>query len=217
MKRELRIISALAIMVVIAVLIATSLYRKSVAKVESEKASIAARPELVRDDSPTLGSKDAPVTIVEFLDPECESCKAFFPIMKEVLKKYEGKVFFVVRYMGFHRSSMMAVAATEAAGLQGQYWQMQELLFSTAEEWGHHPEPVRSFFVGYASTLGLDINRFEEELDNHTWTAKVQRDMADGAILGVKSTPTIFINGRQLADLSQASLEEAIERALLSR
>ncbi len=217
MKREFKIISVLGIIIVIVGLIATKLYRDSVAKVGSEKVSSPLQPEFVREDSPTLGSKDAPVTIVEFLDPECESCKAFFPIMKDVLKKYEGKVFFVVKYMGFHRSSMMAIAATEAAGLQGQYWQMQEHLFSTAEEWGHQPEPVRSLFVGYANTLGLDMKRFETDLDRDTWKAKVQRDMADGAILGVKSTPTIFINGRLLPDLSQASLEEAVESALSSR
>jgi protein-disulfide isomerase len=74
---------------------------------------------LVRPDSPTLGSSDAPVTLVEFLDPECESCAAFAPIVKKILQDYDGKVRLVVRYMPLHHNSLRAAALTEAAGEQG--------------------------------------------------------------------------------------------------
>ncbi len=217
MKKEAKIIAALAAVVVAGLLVATYIYRGSTSKLSSENQAHGLREEFVRDDSATMGPKDAAVTVVEFLDPECESCKAFYPIMKDVLKAYDGKVHFVVRYMGFHRSSMMAVAATEAAGLQGKYWEMQEHLFATAEEWGHQPTPIRSFFVSYARTLGLDVNRFETDLDDPKWATKVQRDMADGAALGVKSTPTIFVNGVPLAELSQDVVESSIESALKSK
>lgn len=215
MKKELKIILALGTTVVAGLLVAASLYRGSAAKTTSTASQWRGlRQEFVREDSATLGPKDAPVTVVEFLDPECESCKAFFPIMKNTLKKYEGSIYFVVRYMGFHRSSMMAVAATEAAGLQGKYWEMQEHLFATAEEWGHHPMPIRSFFVNYARALGLDVERFQADLNDPKWSQKVQRDMADGAVLGVKATPTVFVNGITLIDLSQEALENSIESAL---
>ena len=212
MKKELKIILALGAIVLTGLIVAAYAYRSQLDKTTSETQSNGQR--LVREDSATLGPKEAPVTVVEFLDPECESCKAFYPIMKDVLKKYEGKVHFVVRYMAFHRSSMVAVAATEAAGLQGKYWEMQEHLFATAEEWGHQPAPIRSFFVSYARVLGLDLERFQTALDDPKWAVKVQRDMADGAVLGAKSTPTIFVNGMVLPELSQEGLERLIESAL---
>ncbi len=116
--------------------------------------------------------------------------------------------------MAFHRSSMMAIAATEAAGLQGKYWEMQEHLFATAGEWGHQSTPNSSFFINYASTLGLDVDQFQKDLDDPKWTQKVQRDMADGAVLGVRGTPTIFVNGVVLPQLSPEALESSIESAL---
>lgn len=210
MKKEVKILLALSSAIALATIFGLRAYKTS----SGGSSERSVRSELVREDSPTLGSRDSSVTIVEFLDPECESCKAFFPVMKDVLKKYEGKVYFVVRYMAFHKSSQMAVAATEAAGLQGKYWQMQEYLFSTTDEWSHQPTPNRAYFIKYAVELGLDLTSFERDLDDNRWITKVNRDMADGQTLGVRGTPTIFINGVRLESLNQASLESAIESVL---
>jgi protein-disulfide isomerase len=214
MKRELKIIVGLAAIVLTGLAIAIYAYRQGNTERSLEVRADGRREELIREDSAALGPKDAPVTVVEFLDPECESCKAFYPIMKEVLTKYDGKVRFAVRYMALHRSSMVAVAATEAAGQQGKYWEMQEHLFATAEEWGHQEAPIKSFFVSYARVLGLDMERFQADFDDPRWAVKVQRDMADGAAMGVKATPTIFVNGVVLPELSQEALESSIERVL---
>jgi len=210
MKRETKSIVATFAFMIAAFALGAVLYKQA-----TKSAGVQVIPDgLIHDDSPTLGPKDAPVTIVEFLDPECESCKAFYPIMKEVLKTYEGRVRFVVRYMSFHRSSAVAVAATEAGGLQGKYWEMQGHLFATAEEWGHKETPIKSLFVNYARDLGLDVERFETDLEDPKWAAKIQRDMADGSKFGVKATPTIFVNGALLEELSQSALENSIEKAL---
>lgn len=175
---------------------------------------VSLRPEFVRDDSPTLGPKTAKVTIVEFLDPECESCRAFHPIMKETLKAYEGGVHFVVRYMAFHTSSSLAVAATESAGLQGKYWEMQDLLFNAADEWSHKPTPESGYFIKYAADLGLDVEKFKQDLNDPKWQQKIARDMADGKVVGVNGTPTIFINGERLKNLGASDLRAAIEAQL---
>ena len=169
---------------------------------------------LVRPDSPTLGPADAPVTLVEFLDPECESCGAFHPTVKRILKDYDGKVRLVVRYMPFHPNSVLAATVTEAAGEQGKYWEMQELLFRRQPEWGeihghggHAAPPVRRepagvLFERYAAELGLEWRGCAPRSPG-TLRPKVERDKRDGQTLGVSKTPTFFVNGRQLARFSQ--------------
>jgi len=139
MRKEIKILVLIGVAVVIAAMIGARYYRESL---QSERKSTAANSPLVRPDSPSLGLADAPVTLVEFLDPECESCRAFYPTVKRILKDYDGKVRLVVRYMTFHQNSALAATFTEAAGEQGKYWEMQETLFRRQPEWGErHGEP----------------------------------------------------------------------------
>lgn len=213
MKREVKVVAALAGLVV-AALIAAAVFYKAQQPASTAAAPGGAPQELIRGDSWALGPADAPVTLVEFLDPECESCAAFFPKVKEVLRDYDGKIRFVVRYMPLHKSSLMAVAATEAAGKQGKYWEMQSLLFLRAGEWGHRPVPEPAIFVGFARELGLDAAQFEAELASPAWSQKAMRDMADGRTVGVNGTPTFFINGAMLEVLDDANLRTALDGAL---
>jgi protein-disulfide isomerase len=172
------------------------------------------REELVRPDSHAQGPENAPLTVVEFLDPECESCMAFYPIMKSFLDENQGKVRFVVRYMAFHVSSEMAVAALESAALQGKYWEYLETLFTMAGEWGHRPQPEIGFFEKYAEGHGLDLVRFRSDMQNPKWKALVERDMKDGQTMGVRGTPTVFLNGEMLDGLDSTSLRFASRRHL---
>ncbi|HEX6186055.1 MAG TPA: thioredoxin domain-containing protein, partial [Pyrinomonadaceae bacterium] len=200
-------------------------YRSSVQG--ERKGDASADGPLVRPDSPTLGPADAPVTLVEFLDPECESCGAFHPTVKRILKDYDGKVRLVVRYMPFHPNSVLAATVTEAAGEQGKYWEMQELLFRRQPEWGeihghggHAPapaarrEPPAVLFERYAAELGLDVERVRAAVAERRYASKVERDRRDGQSLGVAKTPTFFVNGRQLARFSQQDLRALIEEEL---
>jgi protein-disulfide isomerase len=167
------------------------------------------REDMVRPDSHAQGPENAPLTIVEFLDPECEACKAFFPTMKKFLEENKKNVRFVVRYMAFHTSSAMAIAALESAGLQGKYWEYLETLFVSAEEWGHKEKPDAAFFEKYAENLGLSMYKFKTDMTDPKWTTLIQRDMADGQTLGVKGTPTIFMNGEKLRSLDYSALVAA--------
>lgn len=169
---------------------------------------------LVRPDSPTLGPADAPVTIVEFLDPECESCRAMFPVVKGILEQYRDRVRLVVRYFPLHNNSVLAAAATEAAGIQGKYWEMQELLFERQPEWGEQQTPQTALFVQYAQQLGLDIDRFSEDLQRVEFQERIARDQADGQSVGVNGTPTFFVNGKPVNQLSRSALVGAIEAEL---
>lgn len=226
MKKEVKILVALLILVVVGVAVAARLYSASQppppsARTESGAGSASGsgygmnfREELIRPDSHARGPENAPLTVVEYLDPECESCRAFHPIMKQFLAENEGKVRFVVRYMAFHTSSRMAIAAIESAGLQGRSWDMLDILFEMADEWSHKPEPVPAYFEKYADRIGLDMAKFKESFVDQKWLALADRDMADGKILGVKGTPTVFVNGDQLRDLSPSGLRSKAQEVL---
>jgi protein-disulfide isomerase len=174
----------------------------------------AAEAVLIKADSPTLGPTDAKVTIVEFLDPECETCRAMFPHVKRILKEYEGRVRLVVRYFPLHNNSILAAAANEAAGEQGKYWEMQELLFTNQPTWGEQRTPQTDAFMSYATQLGLDIEKFRAAMNKPEYAQKAERDLADGKIARVQGTPTFFFNNRQIRALSYEELKQAVEDAL---
>ena len=226
MRKEVKILALIAVVVVVAAVVGARYYRDSVQGVRRPSAN--ADGPLVRPDSPALGPADAPVTLVEFVDPECESCGAFHPTLKRILKDYDGKVRLVVRYMPFHPNSVLAATVTEAAGEQGKYWEMQELLFRRQPEWGEihghgaphaaaapaRREPAPVLFERYAAELGLDVERVRAAVAERRYAAKVERDRRDGAGLGVTKTPTFFVNGRQLARFSQQDLRALIDDEL---
>ena len=229
MSKEIKILALIVFVVAIVAVLGANYYRKAMESApvvvnknnNSGKSSIS--PEtLVRPDSATLGVPDAPVTLVEFLDPECESCAAFSPVVKKIMKDYEGKIRLVIRYMPLHHNSMRAATLTEAAGEQGKYWQMQDLLFQRQPEWGERhgapssaPKPdVNALFDKYAMELGLDLEKINAAVKENRYQEKLDRDRRDGQMLGVRRTPSFFVNGRMLARFSEADLRALIEDEL---
>lgn len=226
MNKEIKILVAIALVVIIGAVIGASYYRNSVQNVpvvvgNGGKSSVNAET-LVRPDSPSLGAADAKVTLVEFLDPECEACAAFSPVVKKILKDYDGKVRLVVRYMPLHPNSARAATLTEAAGEQGKYWEMQELLFQKHAEWGERhgappsaqPANIDALFEKYAMQTGLDIEKVNSAIMENRYQAKLERDRRDGQALGVRKTPTFFVNGRMLMRFSEYDLRALIEDEL---
>ena len=171
--------------------------------------------QLVREDSWQTGATDAPVTLVEFLDPECESCGAMYPIIEQIREEYGDRLKFVVRYFPLHFNSVLATAAMEAAGRQDRYWEMYALLFERQLEWGEQQTSQRDLFVAYASELGLDVDAFTNDLNDPAIQAKVERDQRDGVAFGVEGTPTFFINGQMVGSMMTADmLRDRIEAEL---
>lgn len=219
MRKEIKILVLIGAVVVIAAIFGARQYRNSV---QNERKSTAVDSPLVRPDSPASGPADAPVTLVEFLDPECESCREFYPRVKQILKDYDGKVRLVVRYMAFHHNSRLAATYTIAAGEQGKYWEMQELLFQRQPEWsaghgepsGQHAPPF-ALFERYAGELGLDLGKLRDSVAQTRHALTIDRDQKDGQSLGVSKTPTFFVNGRQLARFSEADLRSLIDEELM--
>lgn len=219
MRKDIKILVLIGGIVVIAAMIGAKFYRESV---QSQRTSTEVNSTLVRPDSPTLGGANATVTLVEFLDPECESCSAFYPTVKQILKDYDGKVKLVVRYMPFHKNSIIAATFAEAAGEQGKYWEILDVLFSRQLEWGErhgesHMTPIESpnaLFEKYAMEQGLDVEKIKIAVAQNRYAAKLERDKRDGESLGVSRTPTFFVNGRQLARFNEQDLRSLIDEEL---
>jgi protein-disulfide isomerase len=221
MKKEVVLLLAIVAVVVIGGVVGASYYRGKVqAPPEPGKTP---REELVRSDSPTIGPAEAKVTIVEFYDPECEACASFHPAVKALLKEFEGRVRLVSRYATFHKNARIAAIYTEAAGEQGKYWEMQQKLFEKQGEWGEkhgHGAPATpvaspiALFDKYAQELGLNVEQLKISVTDPKHAAKVDRDMRDVSTLNVQRTPTFFVNGRQLARLTQLDLRALIVQEL---
>ena len=166
--------------------------------------------QISTDDQPSKGIESAAVTIVEFTDYQCPSCAETSPVLEKLLNEYKGKVRLVVRDFPLeqHSDAFKAAEAAEAAREQGKYWEYVALLMSNQSALG--PEQLKA----YASQLSLDRKRFDEALDTGKFADKVQRDLRDGVKYGVAGTPTIFINGRPVAQRTYETLKTAIDATL---
>ncbi|CAN5447257.1 hypothetical protein BH10ACI2_BH10ACI2_05980 [soil metagenome] len=227
MRNEIKILAVLGTVVVAAAVFGANYYRNSVQNISVTANNNSNKPksdaaQLIRPDSPSLGPADAKVTLVEFYDPECETCAAFAPTVKRILKDHDGKIRLVTRYMPLHPNSMTAANFTEAAGEQGKYWEAQEMLFKKQPEWGTKhgapPDPaapsVNQLFDKYAKELGIDLTKAAASIKEKRFDAKINQDRKDGQSLGVRQTPTFFVNGRQLANFGEAGLRALIEEEL---
>ncbi|HSL55142.1 MAG TPA: thioredoxin domain-containing protein [Pyrinomonadaceae bacterium] len=161
------------------------------------------------DDDPARGEANAPVTVVEFTDFQCPACAAMHPVLEEILKSYGNKVRFVVRDfpLNQHEWASKAAEAANAANAQGKYFEYITVLFKNQKALD-----IPSL-KKYASQIGLDRARFDAALDRGVYAAEVKKDVEDGEMYGVGSTPTIFVNGVQLQILSAEGLRAAIDRA----
>jgi protein-disulfide isomerase len=222
MGRDVKILGGIAILVVAGAIAGSYFYRSAVQSEPKPTPPSGAAGQLVRPDSPVLGPADAKITLVEFYDPECEACAAFAPTVKKIMKDYDGKIRLVARYMPLHPNSLTAASFTEAAGEQGKYWQAQEMLFTKQPEWGTKhgpptdaPKPdINKLFDKYAMELGLDLDKANQAIKENRFAEKIERDKKDGQSLGVRRTPTFFVNGRELARFGEADLRSLIEEEL---
>jgi protein-disulfide isomerase len=211
-NRELTILLGLGAVIILIIAATLALYNRS--QENAGQLSATDQSRLIREDSPTRGPADAPVTLVEFLDPECEACRAAYPVVEQILEDYEGQIYYVVRYIPNHANSALAVAATEAAGEQGKYWEMQALLFATQPTWGEKQTAQTELFISYAQQLGLDTEQFKASLQNPAYTAKAQRDDQDAKALNVRGTPTFFVNGETVYGMDERAMRALIDEAI---
>lgn len=161
---------------------------------------------LVRPHSPILGPTDAPVTLVEFFDPSCEACRAFHPVITEIRRQFPTQVRVVLRYTLFHEGSDEAARILEAARMQDKFEPVLDALFEEQPGWAVHGAPEMDVAWEIAGNAGLDLGRAETDKLFPGITGTINQDMADVEALGVRQTPTFFLNGKRLENLSASSL-----------
>ncbi len=206
------IIFLVAVIAVVAGIFAfmRSQYREQKQDVVNTQAS----EHLLRDNHPSIGDAAAKVTIIEFLDPECEACAAVDPTIKGLVKEFDGQVYYVVRYMPLHKNSMLAAAALEETRVSGKYFQALSTLFYAQPQWASHHDPKPELIAVILKKLDIDIMDIKPSdlIEKHR--AHIERDQADGKALGVMGTPTLFINGQIVDDMSYQGLKARIQSLL---
>ncbi|MCW3767328.1 MULTISPECIES: thioredoxin domain-containing protein [Paenarthrobacter] len=188
----------------------------SLTKPDPTAAAPAAEAQLVRDDSHRV---TAPVTekaqLVEFLDFECEACLAAQPLVEELKKEFGDRITFVNRYFPLpaHKNSANAALAVEAAAQQGKYEQMYAKMFETQSQWGEKTDSQAPLFRTFAQELGLDLAAYDTAVADDKTKERIRKDIADGTALGVKGTPTFFLNGEMLTLNSKEQFRQLLADA----
>src|SRR5438094_5380551 len=163
------------------------------------------------------GHPDAPATLEEFADFQCPPCGSFASFGEELLKQYDSRLRVVFRNFPLpnHKYAREAALAAEAAGLQGRFWEMHDVLYREQAVWSN-ADNVRELFDSYAGMIGLNLDQFKKDMDEEKTKARVDSDHERGDSLGVQSTPTVFINNRQVGpnDKTPDGLRATIDAAL---
>jgi len=169
---------------------------------------------LIKPHSPIKGAFSAKATLVEFLDPECEACAATYPYVKKIAQEFEKDLQIVVRYMPYHRNSKYVANILEGARAQNKYWEALDLLFATQSQWADHHNPKPELIPLILKPLGLNMDKIVADARAGKYDAQINEDFEDGKKVGVRGTPTFFVNGTMLDELSYDALKSSIERAV---
>jgi len=166
------------------------------------------------------GNPDAPVTLEEYGDFQCPPCSMFAAFLSQLEKEYDSRLRVVFRNfpLAMHEHAREAALAAEAAGLQGRFWEMHDVLYREQETWSKAPN-VRELFESYAGTIGLDLDKFKKDMDGEQARARVEADRQRGQSLGIQITPTLFINNQPLEskDKNPEGIRAEINAALAKK
>ena len=169
---------------------------------------------LVRMHSPSLGPAEASVVIVEFLDPACETCAAFYPLVKQIMAANPGRIRLVLRYAPFHKGSDQVVAALEAARKQGKYWQALEALLARQDDWVQNHAAQVARIWPLLEAAGLDLQKLRSDMAAPEIAGVIEQDLLDAQTLKVTKTPEYFVNGKPLPRFGIEPLKQLIDEAL---
>lgn len=168
----------------------------------------------------TTGPANAPVHLEEFGDFECPPCGMFHPILQQMEQEFGNKLQVTFREFPLvptHQHALAAASAAEAAGIQGKFWEMHDLLYEHQNDWKTQFD-VRPTFEAYAQKIGVDVERYKRDMGGDLVAQRIFQDGKRGHSLGVKGTPTVFMNGREVPfeDLAADKLRLVIQKELQS-
>ena len=168
----------------------------------------------------TQGNPNAKVTLTEYGDYECPACGAYAPIVSQVVGQYGSQIYYAFREFplySIHPNAGISAQAAEAAGLQGKYWQMHDILYKNQAAWsGDSPASVvHDYFDGYAQQIGLNVPKFDQDINSSPVINKIQNDVATGNAAQIDHTPTFFVNNVQIPNpTSAADFQTVLQQAL---
>ena len=164
----------------------------------------------------TKGSKTPKVTLVEYSDFQCPACGAYYPLVEELFAEYKDRISFTYRHFPLpqHQNALPAAYASEAAGAQGKFWEMADMLFKNQSEWSENVT-APTIFEGYAQKLGLDMAKYKTDVSSTSTKARIERGSKSGKLSSLDHTPTFFINGKMATNpKSKEEFKALIEYAI---
>ncbi len=207
------ILVGVLVVVVLAVLTATVLMNNEGG--ESLESTLDARAAaLASPDAPTLGNPDAPVHIVEFIDPACETCALFYPMVKKWLEEAPDQLRLSIRHVPFHRGADYAVKVLEASREQGKYWETLEAMLATQSQWTQHHTVVPEKIAPAIASVGLDMVRLKADMESNDVKDRMDQDQQDAVVLKVSATPEYFVNGRPLPSFGRQQLLDLVREEI---
>lgn len=213
MTRRTSLIAIAVAVLVLGLVAATLLYRSNNTG-SLQTAAAQRQAALASQHSPTLGDSGAKVHIVEFLDPACETCALFYPVVKQWISEAPGEIRLSVRHVAFHTGADYAVRILEASRKQGKYWQTLEALLASQQQWTQHhavqPDRIRPAIAG----VGLNMEQLTADMDSMEVLLRIEQDKKDSILLKVSATPEYFVNGRPLPSFGQQQLADLIREEL---
>jgi protein-disulfide isomerase len=172
------------------------------------------RSALIRAHSPSMGSADAPVVIVEFFDPACGTCRTFYPLVKQLMAGHPNRIRLVMRYAPFHKGSDRVVAILEAARRQGKFWPTLEALFASQPQWVSNHTVNADLTWPLLGGTGLNMEQLAIDLTAPDLQQVIAQDLQDANTLGVSQTPEYFVNGRPLPSFGFEQLRQLVDEEL---
>lgn len=210
MKRQYLVL-ATAVIALVGFGFAINAYRNQQAQKVSQSTQ-QGKAALVRFHSPTYGASDAKVELVEFFDPACESCRKFYPLVKEIVDSSNGRVRLVLRYAALHQGSDEAIKILEAARKQQRYWPAVEAVLDAQPQWASHSRPQPELIWNYLAALGVDVELAKKDARNPRIASILEQDKADGLAMNVRATPSFIVNGKPLQDFGHEQLKALVNR-----
>lgn len=181
---------------------------------DAPKSTMQDQAALVRFHAPTLGNAEAKVLIVEFLDPACGTCAAFYPFVKRMMAANPDRIRLIVRYAPLHRGSDQVVAALEAARKQGMYWEALDALLRSQAQWVINHTADLSLAWQTLARVGVNVEQAKRDMQSPEIAGLVEQDIKDMRTLNVTKTPEFFVNGRPLPTFGYDELQQLVSQAL---
>jgi protein-disulfide isomerase len=205
---------AIAVAVLLIALVAATLMYQGDNVQPEQDADAGRQAALASEHSPTIGDAGAKVHIVEFLDPACETCALFFPMVKNWMKEVPGQIRLSVRHVAFHEGSDYAVKILEASRKQNKYWETLETLLATQQQWTRHHTVLPEKIGPAIASVGLDMEQLMADMNSMEVLARMQQDKKDSIFLKVSATPEYYVNGRPLPSFGQQQLANLVREEL---